>query len=86
VQVWRARLGQQAAPSTADTRRMEAQWIFQVALSKQAASAYEEAASPEVEAQQQKDASLAGRWSNLNPLGHRARFLRGLLVCGALVC
>jgi hypothetical protein len=85
VQVWRARLGDQAAPSTADARRMEAQWIFQMALSHKAASAYEEAVSSEVEAQQQQDPSLAGRWSKLNPLGHRARFLRGLLVCGACV-
>lgn len=81
-QVWRARLGDHAAPSTADARRMEAQWIFQMALSKQAASAYEEAASEAVLEAPQQDASLAGRWSKLNPLGHRARFLRGLLVCG----
>ena len=81
--MWRARLGDHAPPSTADARRMEAQWIFQMALSKQAAAAYEEAAGPEVEPQ--KDASLVGRWSKLNPLGHRARFLRGLLVCGASV-
>lgn len=60
--------------------RSLSQWIFEQALSAAAARAYEESGGKQAHAA--PDTSTAGRWSQLNPAGHRARFLRGLLACG----